>query len=428
MEKRKILVLAYCVSPYQGSEFAVAWNYISYMSRHNSLTVLFGCSDNNLGETQTMDKYIQENFIPDVSFVAVKATPLIKFLNWPNVKGFWPYSFYYAYRFWHKQVYKMAKELLKKEKFDLVHYVGPIGYREPGYLWKLGLPYVWGPIGGANNVPVQLLKEMSLNGKLKFLFRNVANTLQFHINPRLKKALSATDILLTATTENREKFLKAYYKDSIYLPENGIIEIHRLNLEKFKNIDKIRLIIVGRLCLRKAVRLLLEALKMLKTQNKIHLDIVGDGPEMHSLKKYAHQYFLDDMITWHGQLPRNNAVKLFDNAHLNVITSISEGNPTTIWEAMSYGVPTMSFDHCGMHDILTETSGIRIPIHKKYKDCVTAFANGLDAIVEHPDRLFTLAEGTLKRARQYLWSNRVDFFNSLYDDLVKQKNEKNENV
>jgi hypothetical protein len=25
-----------------------------------------------------------------------------------------------------------------------------IGYREPGYLWKLNVPFVWGPMGGTN--------------------------------------------------------------------------------------------------------------------------------------------------------------------------------------------------------------------------------------------------------------------------------------
>lgn len=50
------------------------------------------------------------------------------------------------------------------------------------------------------------------------------------------------------------------------------------------------------------------------------------------------------------------AVEMFKNAHMHIITSISEGNATTIWEAMSYGVPTLSFDHCGMLDTLSNGS------------------------------------------------------------------------
>lgn len=71
--------------------------------------------------------------------------------------------------------------------FDLIHYVGMIGYREPGYLWKLGLPYIWGPISGTNNASLQLMKHMPIAGRIKLTFRSVVNMIQFHTKLRLKK-------------------------------------------------------------------------------------------------------------------------------------------------------------------------------------------------------------------------------------------------
>lgn len=418
---KKILVLAYCVSPYRGSEYAVAWNYIINMSKTNELTILYGCSDDHIGEIRTMKIYLQNHSIPNVTFVPVGTNRFIELLNWPNKKGYIPYSFYLAYNVWHKCVYKTAKKLCENNKFDLIHYVGPIGYREPGYLWRLGLPYIWGPIGGGNNAPRPLLYNMTFIGKFKFLFRNYANTIQLYCNPRLRKALYNTDVLLTATTENREKFLKIYNKDSIYIPENGLTEIYGLNKRKFDNIKQIRLIIVGRLCEGKAVRLLLEVLTKVKCKNSLHLDIVGDGPLRENLEQYAIEQGINEIISWHGQLPREEAIRLFDKAHLNVLTSVSEGNPTVIWEAMSYGVPTISFDHCGMHDVITESSGIKVPIGRKYSDCVTAFADAIDDLLEHPDKLKTLAEGTIEHAKQYLWSNRANFLNKIYDELLEKQ-------
>ena len=420
--RRKILVMAYAISPSRGSEYAVAWNYVKHMSKENDLTVIYGMSDNHMGETYTLENYLQKHEMPHVRFITVKPNKWTNLLNWPNRHNFLVYTFYYAFEFWHRQAYKRAKELVKKEHFDLIHFVGPIGYREPGYLWKLGIPYIWGPIGGANNAPRQLMKRMPLLGKLKQSFRSIANTIQFHTKIRLRKALEHTDILLTATSENQAKFKKVHHKESICIPENCITGETNLDLTKFKNPRKYKLIVVGTLDARKSVGIFLEALTHVHHKDMIQIDIVGGGPLKERLIEYANANNLN-MITWHGQLPREQAVKVFNSAHLHVITSVSEGNPTTIWEAMSYGVPTMSFDHCGMHDTLCERCGIRIPIAKRYEDCVLAVAKEIDNLIEHPERFRQLAEGTLECAKKYTWAERESFLNNLYDQLLDSKKE-----
>lgn len=418
---KKILVMAYAISPSRGSEYAVAWNYIINMSKNNYLTVIYGMSDNHMGETDTLENYLNQQKVPNVRFVAVKPNTWANILNWPNRHNIFVYTFYYAFAVWHKQAYKKAKELIAQEQFDLIHFVGPIGYREPGYLWKLGLPYVWGPIGGANNAPWVLMKHMPLSGKIKQTFRSVANIIQFYTKLRLKKALAATDVLLTATSENQRKFRKAHHKNSICLPENGIVGEIKLDKTKFDNVERYKFVVVGRLDERKAVGILLEALTHIVNKQKLHIDIVGDGPLRSRLERYANEHSLDKLITWHGQLPRIEAVQVFNSAHLHVITSVSEGNPTTIWEAMSYGVPTLSFDHCGMHDTICDQCGVRIPIAKRYEDCILALSSAIDNLLEHPMLFQTLAEGTVNCAQKYTWNKRAIFLNNIYNQLLVDK-------
>lgn len=423
--RRKILVMAYAISPSRGSEYAVAWNFVKHMSKENDLTVIYGMSDNHMGETYTLENYLQKHEMPHVRFIAVKPNKWTNLLNWPNKHNILVYTFYYAFAFWHKQAYKQVKELVKQEHFDLIHFVGPIGYREPGYLWKLGIPYIWGPIGGANNIPYQLMKRMPFSGKVKLTFRSIANTIQFYTKIRLKKALNHTDILLTATSENQYKFKTRYNKESICIPENCISRLEdimpRVCSAKYSDNPYFRFIIIGRLDANKSVGIFLEALTHVHNKQKIKVDIVGDGPLKKRLEKYAIENNLNDRITWHGQLPREQAIKIFNSAHLHIITSASEGNPTTIWEAMSYGVPTMSFDHCGMHDTLCDRCGIRIPIAKRYEDCVLAVAKEIDNLLEHPERFRQLAEGTLECAKKYTWTERELFLNNLYDQLLASK-------
>lgn len=119
------------------------------------------------------------------------------------------------------EVFDYCKQDLDIERFDIIHYLNPIGYREPGYLWKLGLPYIWGPIGGANSLDARLLPVLPKSGQFKLLLRKYLNWFQLRYSYRLKQALRATNLLLTATTENQDVFQTLHGAQSIYIPENG---------------------------------------------------------------------------------------------------------------------------------------------------------------------------------------------------------------
>ena len=416
---KHLLILAFAISPTKGSEFSVAWNYVVKMSRYNRLTVFYGVSGEYLGDCDEMEEFIKTKGVPNVRFVCIKPSKWTSALNWCNRHNFFNYTFYFAYHAWQKHVYKEAKRLVQKEKFDLIHFIGPTGFREAGYLWKLGLPYIWGPIGGANSNNLILTKNISLISRLKFLFRNWANRFQLKYQMQLRKALKNTDLLLTSTSENQYIFQTVLHINSEYLPENSIAPEIKMNTLKVKNTEKYHFIFVCSLIPRKAVNIILEALVLVKHKDKIIVDIVGDGSERKVLESFAERCCLQPYINWYGQLPRDKAVDLFNKAHMHIITSTSEGNPTTIWEAMSYGVPTMSFDHCGMHDTICKRCGILIPIHS-YDQCVADLAIEIDKLLEQPERFKQLAEGTVKCAQNFTWKVREKFLIDCYSKVLKK--------
>lgn len=42
-------------------------------------------------------------------------------------------------------------------KFDITHHVAIADFRIIGFLWKLKTPFVFGPVGGGQNTPEQLM-------------------------------------------------------------------------------------------------------------------------------------------------------------------------------------------------------------------------------------------------------------------------------
>ena len=81
------------LSPYKGSEFSVAWNYITHMSKDNDLTVLYGISGRHMGEVEEMESWVASNPSCNVKFIAVKPNWLANILNYPNRKDKFVYTF-----------------------------------------------------------------------------------------------------------------------------------------------------------------------------------------------------------------------------------------------------------------------------------------------------------------------------------------------
>lgn len=289
---KKILVLAYQLHYSKGAEYAVAWNYISHMSENNQLTVLFGESQDFhlIGHTEEMDAYIKEHPMNNVRFIPVKPTFECKVYSYSNYGN---YKFYKDYERWHRDAYNVASQLIKEEQFDLIHYIGPIGYREPGYLYNLPLPYIWGPIGGFGGIPIKLVKATSsLTGGLKMTIKKVLNKIQEKTDSRVHEGIKKSDVLICATTEwyhiCENLAGEKHHSKIFYQPENCIDKLFDLNYEKFKS-EKLRLIFIGSIDSRKALILVLDALKRLPSEvrSSIMLDVLGTGALENKLKVWS---------------------------------------------------------------------------------------------------------------------------------------------
>lgn len=423
---KKILVSAYAISPTRGSEYSVAWNYINEMSKENSLVILYGVSGNHMGDVNEMETWLKSNSIPNVRFIPILPNAFTAKLNLLNEKGIFPYAFYFAFRFWQLQLYDVAKQLIDNEHFDLVHYLNPIGYREPGYLWKIDIPYIWGPVGGVPNRPKQLFKSLSIKDRLLFTVRNWANTFQFNYNRRLKKAFDASDLLLTATSENNVLIKKKYKKPSIHLPENGIANSNEFVTHRtiqLKEGDLCNILWIGRIDANKSLNFLIEALSNVKIENW-HLHVVGDGTLVTTMKQLAVDMQIMNKISWHGHIPRNEVFTLLQSSHLHIITSLGEATTTVLFEAMSNAIPTITLNHCGMKDVVCEKCGVKIDIHSVDK-VINDLTIAISDLVAHPDKINKLSMGVQECAKLHTWDHRRQLFNVYYDMAIENWRQKN---
>jgi glycosyltransferase involved in cell wall biosynthesis len=411
--RKTILLLAYSVSPMRGSEFAVGWDFITHMAREHDIIVLYGVAGEHMGDFEEMAGVT----VPG-EFVPVAPGRLARWFNAPNRAGFLGPAFYIAYRFWQRDVLRVARRVIEARAVDVVHYLCPIGYREPGYLGTLDRPYVWGPIGGMNLRPLRLFLELGLKNGLTTALRNAANWLQFRVSPRVRRGMRRPEVLIVNTSENVDLVQRVHGRNPLLMPENAIEQVKPRIIQDIQN-GPFAMLWVGRIDTAKALDLLIEALGRVRSTDWT-LDIAGDGPRRAQLEERAKALGLDDRVRWHGKMARERVLDLYDQAHVHILTSLAEAHSTVLFEAMSRAVPTVALDHCGMHDSICDACGVRIPL-STVEQIVEHFGRVIEEAIADRTMMVRLSDGAAGCAQQMLWSKRVKRWNSIYDLAIARR-------
>lgn len=110
---------------------------------------------------------------------------------------------------------------------------------------------------------------------------------------------------------------------------------------------------VGRLDEQKGYTYLLEAAAVLmKSEPDFRLSIVGDGPLRQSLEQQAASLGLNDTVRFEGQSAEVS--RYLHRAHVFVLSSLWEGLPYTIIEAMASGLPVVTTDVGGCRELVID--------------------------------------------------------------------------
>lgn len=192
-------------------------------------------------------------------------------------QGDW--RFYKYYREWQWKTYLLAKDICKEEKIYVLHQLNMIGFREPGYLWKLSketnIPFVWGAVDAKDKFPVAYLGGASMKTKLFMRLKNFLTVWQLKHSTRVRQAASQASVIFSASSNSKESFYTYMAIDSPLLNETGCyVQEHPL-IDKSQK-ETFDVLWVGKLDFRKQLGIALQSVAITGNEN-IRLHIVGDG-------------------------------------------------------------------------------------------------------------------------------------------------------
>jgi glycosyltransferase involved in cell wall biosynthesis len=113
-----------------------------------------------------------------------------------------------------------------------------------------------------------------------------------------------------------------------------------------------RFLFAGRLNRQKGLAHLLRALAVMK--ELAMLDVVGEGEDAASLKLLASQLGVSDRVAWHGQLPQDGLLRMYQRSTAVVVPSVDEGLGLVAVEAQLTESPVIAFRSGGLTDIVAD--------------------------------------------------------------------------
>jgi glycosyltransferase involved in cell wall biosynthesis len=171
--------------------------------------------------------------------------------------------------------------------------------------------------------------------------------------------------------------------------------------------------VVGRLTRQKGHSDLFKALRSILPFKTVHLWVIGSGPLEAKLRRQAVKEHVDGHIHFMG--PRGDVLDLLPQLDLLVSSSLWEGFPTVLLEAMAMGVPVVATDVSGSRElILNGVTGFLVP--PKSPPCL---AKAILETLNHPDKARKMAEAARQHARTYTIQKAIQDCARIYLGLIQ---------
>lgn len=345
----RVLLSAYACEPCKGSEPGVGWNMARELSSRVRLTVV-----------------TRPNNRPSIE---ASAEPWIKDVQWiywdpPRWLTFWKKGgrgVQLFYILWQIGIRRPVTQLMKTERFDIIHHITFGKYWIPSSLTSLGIPFVFGPVGGGEATPPGLTSRNSLRGTLAEHTKAFARVF-IACFPPTRRRLNEASWTFAATPQTASALLAAGVTRQSILPQSGISFLDFPAMQPpIRTISRscnLQLITASRLIHWKAIDLAIEAVAIVPADLGVHLCILQDGPELNRLQKLVEKLGLSDRVTFRGKLPSLAEVHaLIAGADALVHPALHEAFGQACIEALALGTPVICLDWAGPGMIVDETSG-----------------------------------------------------------------------
>lgn len=412
--KPKVLITAYAVNPYKGSEDGTGWNIIFQIAKHNKVIAI--TRENN---QPAIDKYFKENHVPHRNNIQFEYFDLPYYLRFWKKKSRGALLYFYL---WQIGIVFFIRS--KKIVFDVAHHLNFHSDWMPSFLWVFGKPFVWGPIGHHASIPKEFILETG--GRSAYYM----DRLKWYT----KKFFWNFDPFLKITKSKAQKIfcINSSIQQVLKLPVQKVVPLPAIATEQPRLLprrtDEFQVLSIGRFVPLKGFDLTIESFAKCyhsltkEARIKLKLILIGKGPMKNELVQLSQKFNIEDAITFIDWIDRKDLDQYFANASVFLFPS-HEGAGMVVPEAFSFGVPVICLDNIGPGESIDQHSGVSVPVNSRGQ-VVEGLADALTEMVNHPEKLNQFAKGAeLRYQNHFTWERKGKIISEIYRKLTPMDTE-----
>ena len=403
-----VLITAYAINPYKGSEDGMGWNFILQAARYRSVIAI--TRENN---QPAIEAYMQAN--PNEAYRNIR----FQYFDLPPSQRWWKKggrgAMLYFY-LWQRNVVGFIQQ--QGFQFDLVHNLNFHNDWTPTFLWKLNKPLVWGPVGHHSGIPKGYLHVFGIRARLKDKIRTGLKSLA-RKTPGLSIAGRHSQSVIGMNQSAR--IPGAESARHYLMPSVGTSAIQGSAVKQSGG--TLHILSAGRLVALKGFDLTLHAFALFLKKagyppgGMITLSIIGSGPEEEKLKSLAQDLGVANNIRWVPWISRAGMDEFYKESDVFLFPS-HEGAGMVVAEAMSYGLPVVCLDNDGPGELTPPNSTLKVPV-ANYDATAIALAAKLWDLWRNPGLYETESALALQRIDSYLaWNVKGDQLDKIYNAVT----------
>ena len=414
--KIKVLVSAYACNPLSSSKFhpgedITGWRLMLQLSRFFDLHVIADTYNK-----EGVDSFLAREKLDSVKFHFIALPSGFK---WLYRSAFGKRVYYYL---WQISAWRLAVKLHRQFNFTAAHHLTFGNYWIPSFIGAfLPVPFIWGPLGGGQRVPVSFLREYTLEERLRENCRQIAQWFGKNVLIPSRRCFKKARIILVCNEETRLKIPRKYL-DKVYLfPVNGVAEDEITGQNSLEGQNREFLILsAGRLDTLKGFSIAIRAFSLFaKDSIDAILEIVGEGPEEGRLKELVRLLKIEDRVRFIPWLKREDLFSRMRSCQVFLFPSFRDGGGAVVVEAMANAKPIIGLNIGGPGFHIQPAWGVKIePYDPEY--VIKEIAVALKILYNDTALRLKMGEAASRRAKEYyLWPKLGDRLGEIYQAVLK---------
>jgi len=406
----RVLLIGHTCSPQHGSEPGVTWNWAWHLSEENEVWLI------------THWRFRDE--LTDFLRLNPRPTLHIRFVDVPAAidpldrEGRRTGGLKLHYILWLREAFRVARRLVSEMSFDVVHQVGWTTIGAPSPFWKLGRPFIWGPLGGGQKVPAQF-KYLMRSARVAECVRE-ANIALLPFRPAFRKAVQRSSRVFAVNSETVAVIRRAGQPAvELFLDCGVTADTLQTPTRGSRSGEHLTVLWGGTIQPRKALPLAIQAMANLAHSSKAKLVIAGDGPCRAACQSLCERLGVSNRTDFLGAVSLSRMSQCMASADVFLFTSVRDTFGSVVLEAAAHKLAIIALNHHGITSCLPDDAGIKVPVEDP-ESTVQSLANAITKLERDPNLRGRLGAAAYNFACLNTWRERAKIMTGVYAQVLAE--------